>query len=101
MNPGGKVGPNSWEAGSRPGANTEVYDATGRVDRGCYVQWKLKRGSEVVRTDTSSRCRPPSITLFNFENSLDEPGSYTLTADVTTDWHQTGSDTFAFEVVPD
>ncbi|MGW0656634.1 hypothetical protein ACWD4T_49330 [Streptomyces umbrinus] len=95
----GKVGPDSWRAGAEPGANTEVYDATGRLDTGCYVQWTLKHDGEVVQKDTSSRCRPPSITLFDFEDGL-EPGSYTLTADVTTDWHQTGTDTFSFDVAP-
>lgn len=96
----GKVGPNSWSAGSRPGADTEVYDATGRLDRGCYVQWTLRHDGDVVQKHTSSRCRPPSITLFNFEDRL-EPGSYTLTADVTTDWQQTGTDTFSFNATPD
>lgn len=99
MGRGGKVGPNSWRAGAEPGANTEVYDATGRLDTGCYVQWTLKHDGKVVQKHTSSRCRPPSITLFNFEDGL-EPGSYTLTADVTTDWHQTGTDTFSFDAVP-
>ncbi|MEU6531056.1 hypothetical protein ABZ869_17960 [Streptomyces sp. NPDC046928] len=96
----GKTGPDTYRAGSRPGADTEVYDDTGRLDRGCYVKWTLSRGSEVVRRVTSGRCRPPSITLFNFEDSLDEPGSYTLTADVSTDWRQTGTESVAFEVVP-
>ncbi|MFI2629310.1 hypothetical protein ACH5A2_02785 [Streptomyces collinus] len=95
----GRVGPNSWRAGAEPGANTEVYDATGRLDTGCYVQWTLKHDGKVVQKDTSSRCRPPSITLFDFEDGL-EPGSYTLTAEVTTDWNQTGTDTFSFDVVP-
>ncbi|WP_406261796.1 hypothetical protein [Streptomyces nigra] len=49
---------------------------------------------------TSGRCRPPSITLLNFEDSPDEPGSYTLKADVTTDWRQTGTESVGFEVVP-
>ncbi|MGV9241170.1 hypothetical protein [Streptomyces nigra] len=96
----GKTGPDTYRVGSRPGANTEVYDDTGRLDRGCYVQWTLSRGSEVVRRVTSGRCRPPSITLFNFEDSLDEPGPYTLKADVTTDWRQTGTESVAFNVVP-
>ncbi|MFE1464670.1 hypothetical protein ACFW6M_26660 [Streptomyces nigra] len=96
----GKTGPDTYRVGSRPGANTEVYDDTGRLDRGCYVQWTLSRGSEVVRRVTSGRCRPPSITLFNFEDSLDEPGSYTLKADVTTDWRQTGTESVTFNVVP-
>lgn len=93
------MGPNSWRAGAEPGANTEVYDATGRLDTGCYVQWTLKHDGKEVQKHTSSRCRPPSITLFNFEDGL-EPGSYTLTAEVTTDWQQTGTDTFSFDVVP-
>ncbi|MFE2626347.1 hypothetical protein ACFXDP_00100 [Streptomyces sp. NPDC059374] len=96
----GKTGPDTYRVGSRPGANTEVYDDTGRLDRGCYVQWTLSRGSEVVRRVTSGRCRPPSITLFNFEDSLDEPGSYTLKAGVTTDWRQTGTESVTFNVVP-
>ncbi|MFJ5061949.1 hypothetical protein ACIP96_21405 [Streptomyces nigra] len=96
----GKTGPDTYRVGSRPGANTEVYDDTGRLDRGCYVQWTLTRASEVVRRVTSGRCRPPSITLFNFEDSLDEPGSYTLKADVTTDWRQTGTESVTFNVVP-
>ncbi|MGW6470794.1 hypothetical protein [Streptomyces nigra] len=96
----GKTGPDTYRVGSRPGANTEVYDDTGRLDRGCYVQWTLSRGSEAVRRVTSGRCRPPSITLFNFEDSLDEPGSYTLKADVTTDWRQTGTESVTFNVVP-
>ncbi|MFE0403354.1 hypothetical protein ACFW19_15835 [Streptomyces nigra] len=96
----GKTGPDTYRVGSRPGANTEVYDDTGRLDRGCYVQWALSRGSEVVRRVTSGRCRPPGITLFNFEDSLDEPGSYTLKADVTTDWRQTGTESVTFNVVP-
>ncbi|MFJ6650857.1 hypothetical protein ACIQPS_35145 [Streptomyces sp. NPDC091290] len=96
----GKTGPDTYRVGSRPGANTEVYDDTGRLDRGCYAHWTLSRGSEVVRRVTSGRCRPPSITLFNFEDSLDEPGSYTLKADVTTDWRQTGTESVTFNVVP-
>ncbi|WP_086866943.1 hypothetical protein [Streptomyces viridochromogenes] len=96
----GKTGPDTYRVGSRPGANTEVYDDTGRLDRGCYAQWTLSRGSEVVRRVTSGRCRLPSITLFNFEDSLDEPGSYTLKADVTTDWRQTGTESVTFNVVP-
>lgn len=70
----GKTGPDTYRAGARPGANTEVYDDTCRLDRGCYVKWTLSGGSEVVLRVTSGRCRPPSITLFNFEDSLDEPG---------------------------
>ncbi|MFE5191184.1 hypothetical protein [Streptomyces sp. NPDC056628] len=96
----GKTGPDTYRAGARPGADTEVYDDTGRLDHGCYVKWTLSRGSEVVRRVTSGRCRPPGITLFNFEDSLDEPGAYTLKADVTTDWRQTGTESVGFEVVP-
>ncbi|MFJ5206870.1 hypothetical protein [Streptomyces nigra] len=86
--------------GARPGANTEVYDDTGPLDRGCYVKWTLSGGSEVVLRVTSGRCRPPSITLFNFEDRPDERGSYTLNADVTTDWRQTGTESVCFAVVP-
>ncbi|MER5807324.1 hypothetical protein ABT143_03855 [Streptomyces sp. NPDC002033] len=101
MGSGGKVGPNTYRARSTPGADTYVQDAGGRLDRGCYVQWTLKRGGEVVQLERSERCRPPSITLFNFDSgSLQQPGSYTLTADVTTDWSQTGSATVGFEVIP-
>ncbi|MFD8019922.1 hypothetical protein ACFV6G_05790 [Streptomyces lavendulae] len=97
----GKVGPNTYRARSEPGADTYVQDAGGRLDRGCYVQWTLKRGGEVVQLARSERCRPPSITLFDFDSgSLGEVGSYTLTADVTTDWNQTASSTVTFEVVP-
>ncbi|MGJ3561327.1 hypothetical protein ACR6C2_35945 [Streptomyces sp. INA 01156] len=64
------------------------------------MQWTLRHDGKVVQKHTSSRCRPPSITLFNFEDRL-EPGSYTLTADVTTDWQQTGTDTFSFNATPD
>lgn len=97
----GKVGPNTYRARSTPGADTYVQDSGGRLDRGCYVQWTLKRGGEVVQLARSERCRPPSITLFNFDSgSLGEVGSYTLTADVTTDWSQTASSTVTFEVVP-
>ncbi|WP_411104691.1 hypothetical protein [Streptomyces sp. cmx-4-9] len=100
MGTSGKVGPTTWRARSTPGANTVVQDAGGRLDRGCYVQWTVKRGGEVVRMARSERCRPPGITLFSFEDSLDEVGSYTLTADITTDWGQTASKTTAFEAVP-
>nr|WSZ18908.1 hypothetical protein OH837_39065 [Streptomyces canus] len=62
------------------------------------MQWTLEHDGTVVQKHTSSRCRPPSITLFNFEDGL-EPGSYTLTAEVATDWHQTGTETFSFDVV--
>ncbi|MFG2617354.1 hypothetical protein ACGFXC_06990 [Streptomyces sp. NPDC048507] len=97
----GKVGPNTYRARSAPGADTYVQDAGGRLDRGCYVQWTLRRGGDVVQLERSERCRPPSITLFNFDSgSLQQPGSYTLTADVTTDWSQTGSASVTFEVVP-
>ncbi|MEU8461067.1 hypothetical protein [Streptomyces sp. NPDC029003] len=100
MGPSGKVGPSTYRARSAPGADTYVQDAGGRLDRGCYVQWTLKRGSEVVQLHRSERCRPPSITLFNFDSgSLQQVGTYTLTADVTTDWSQTGSATATFEVV--
>lgn len=55
----------------------------------------------MVQLARSERCRPPSITLFNFDSgSLREVGSYSLTADVTTDWNQTASSTVTFEVVP-
>lgn len=101
MGTGGKVGPSTYRARSTPGADTYVQDSGGRLDRGCYVQWTLKRGGEVVQLARSERCRPPSITLFNFDSgSLREVGSYTLTADVTTDWNQTASATVTFEVVP-
>lgn len=96
----GKIGPNTWRARANPGANTVVEDAGGQLDTGCYVEWTLKRGSEVVHLARNGRCRPPGITLFNFEDNLREVGSYTLTADITTDWSQTGSKTIAFEVVP-
>lgn len=98
MGESGKIGPNVWRTRSTPGANTEVYDATGRLDTGCYVQWTLKRGSEVVKLHSSGRCRPPSITLFNFGDSLRGVGTYTLKADITTDWGQAGSKTIEFEV---
>lgn len=101
MGTNGKVGPNTYRARSTPGADTYVQDAGGRLDRSCYVQWTLKRGGEVVQLARSERCRPPSITLFNFDSgSLGQVGSYTLTADVSTDWGQTASNTVAFEVVP-
>ncbi|MFE2268669.1 hypothetical protein ACFXB4_05470 [Streptomyces lavendulae] len=101
MGTNGKVGPHTYRARSTPGADTYVQDAGGRLDRGCYVQWTLKRGDEVVQLARSERCRPPSITLFNFDSgSLGEVGSYTLTAEVTTDWNQTASGTATFEVVP-
>ncbi|MFD6884918.1 hypothetical protein [Streptomyces sp. NPDC059957] len=98
MGSGGQIGPNVWRARSTPGANTEVYDVTGRLDTGCFVQWTLKRGGEVVKLHSSGRCRPPSSTLFNFGDSLREVGSYTLQADITTNWGQTGSKTIEFEV---
>ncbi|WP_327254000.1 hypothetical protein [Streptomyces sp. NBC_01244] len=98
MGSSGKIGPNVYRTRSTPGANTEVYDATGRLDTSCYVQWTLKRGSEVVQLHRSGRCRPPSVTLFNFDDSLREVGTYTLQADITTDWGQTGSKTIEFQV---
>ncbi len=36
MGASGKIAPNVWRTRSTPGANTEVYDATGRLDTGCY-----------------------------------------------------------------
>jgi hypothetical protein len=95
----GQIGPNEWRAGVTPGANTVVYDSTGQLDTHCYVQWTLKHEGEVVQLHRSSRCRPPSITLFNFDEDL-EVGSYTLAADVTTDWGQTGKKTIQFDVSP-
>ncbi|MGA4863529.1 hypothetical protein ACPB9J_12875 [Streptomyces lavendulocolor] len=95
----GRIGPGTYRRGATPGANTEVYDRTGRIDTGCYVRWELTRAATVVRTHTSERCRPPSITLFNFGDSLDEVGSYRLTADVTTDWGQQGTASVGFTVV--
>ncbi|GAA3279105.1 hypothetical protein GCM10010493_68470 [Streptomyces lavendulae subsp. grasserius] len=87
--------------GPRPAPTPTSRTRGGRLDRGCYVQWTLKRGDEVVQLARSERCRPPSITLFNFDSgSLGEVGSYTLTAEVTTDWNQTASGTATFEVVP-
>ncbi len=62
------------------------------------MQWTLKRGSEVVKLDRSGRCRPPSITLFNFGDSLRDVGTYTSQAEITTEWGQTGSKTIEFEV---
>ncbi|MEU8777137.1 hypothetical protein [Streptomyces sp. NPDC048606] len=100
MGTSGKVGPTTWRARSNPGANTVVNDSGGRLDRGCYVQWTVKRGGEVVQLAQSERCRPPSITLFSFGDTLDQVGAYTLTADITTDWGQKGSTTVAFDVVP-
>ncbi|QGV82350.1 hypothetical protein [Streptomyces ficellus] len=95
----GKVGPATYRRGATPGANTKVYDRAGRIDTGCYVQWILSRGDTVVQTETSDRCRPPGVTLFNFGDSLDEVGGYRLTADVTTDWGEKGSATATFTVV--
>ncbi|MDX3376622.1 hypothetical protein PV390_19690 [Streptomyces sp. ME02-6991-2A] len=95
----GRVGPSQYRRGATPGANTEVYDEAGRVDTGCYVQWTLTRGTSVVQTHRSGRCRPPSITLFNFGDSLDEVGSYRLTADVTTDWGKEATASVDFDVV--
>ncbi|MFF8828648.1 hypothetical protein [Streptomyces sp. NPDC015131] len=95
----GQVGPATYRQGATPGANTKVYDAGGRVDRGCYVQWTLSRDGTVVHTERSGRCEPPGVTLFNFGDSLDEVGSYRLQADVTTDWGEKGSASESFTVV--
>ncbi|MFJ3671562.1 hypothetical protein ACIPSE_34385 [Streptomyces sp. NPDC090106] len=99
MGDGGKIGVATYKRGSTPGANTEVYDQAGRIDTGCYVQWTLTRGTTVVHTHRSGRCRPPGITLFNFGDSLDEVGSYRLTADVSTDWGKQATASVDFDVV--
>ena len=43
--------------------------------------------------------RPPGATLFNFGDSLEEVGSYRLTADITTDWGKTATTFTTFDVV--
>ncbi|MCC9710207.1 hypothetical protein E4N62_36070 [Streptomyces sp. MNU76] len=95
----GKVGVDTWSKGSRPGANTDVFDSSGQLRNGCYVQWTLYRQEESIQTKRSGACRSGGITMFNFGDSLDEVGKYRLTADVTTDWGVDGSESYDFSVV--
>ncbi len=75
----GKTGPDTYRAGARPGANTEVYDDTGPLDRG-------------GATGHQRAVPAAEHHALQLRGQPGRAGSYTLKADVTTDWRQTGTE---------
>jgi len=98
MGPGGKIGPAEYRAGSAPGANVDVFDDYGQLSAGCYPSWVLTREGAEVRKVRNGRCTSGGITMFNFGDSLDSPGSYRLSVSVVTDGGQRGSSSVDFQV---
>ena len=98
MGSSGKIGPSEYRAGATPGANVDVYDEVGQLSRGCYPSWVLTRDGTTVKTIRNERCTSGGITMFNFGDSLDPPGSYRLSVDVVTDSGQTGTSAVDFTV---
>ncbi|WP_133849280.1 hypothetical protein [Labedaea rhizosphaerae] len=94
----GKIGPSEFRAGATPGANVDVYDDVGQLSQGCYPSWVLTRGGVTVQTSRNERCTSGGITMFNFGDSLDAPGSYRLSVTITTDSGQAGTSSVAFTV---
>ena len=85
-------------AGSTPGANVDVFDDYGQLSAGCYPSWVLTRAGVAVRKVSNGRCTSGGITMFNFGDSLDQPGSYRLSVSVVTDGGQRGSSAVDFLV---
>lgn len=98
MGSGGKVGPSEYRAGSRPGANVDVFDDIGQLSAGCYPSWVLTRAGTEVQKLRNTRCTSGGITMFNFGDSLDVPGAYRLSVDIITDAGQKGSGSVDFTV---
>ncbi|MDX8032290.1 hypothetical protein SK803_18900 [Lentzea sp. BCCO 10_0856] len=98
MGSGGKVGPSEYRTGAQPGANVDVYDDIGQLSSGCYPSWVLTRAGAEVQKTRNGRCTSGGITMFNFGDSLDTPGTYRLNVDVVTDSGQTGSNAVEFVV---
>lgn len=98
MGSGGKIGPAEYRAGAAPGANVDVFDDHGQLSAGCYPSWVLTREGVEVRKAQNGRCTSGGITMFNFGDSLDQPGGYRLTVSVVTDGGQSGSSFADFRV---
>lgn len=90
MGSSGKIGPSEYRAGARPGANVDVYDDIGQLSSGCYPSWVLTRAGTEVQKIRNGKCVSGGITMFNFGDSLDVPGTYRLSVDVVTDAGQSG-----------
>ncbi|MEV7094240.1 hypothetical protein AB0M80_15545 [Amycolatopsis sp. NPDC051045] len=98
MGTGGKVGPSEYRTGATPGANVNVYDDAGQLSSGCYPSWTLLRAGSAVHKGRNGRCTSGGITMFNFGESLDTPGSYRLQVDIVTDAGQSGGASADFTV---
>lgn len=98
MGSGGKIGPSEYRVGSNPGANVDVYDDIGQLRRGCYPSWVLFREGTEIQKDRDDQCTSGGITMFDFGDSLDTPGSYRLSVTVVTDSEQSGSSYVDFTV---
>ncbi|MET8997286.1 hypothetical protein [Amycolatopsis sp. NPDC004169] len=98
MGTGGKIGPSEYRAGSNPGANVDVFDDVGQLSSGCYPSWTLLRAGAEVHKVRNGRCTSGGITMFNFGDSLDTPGSYKLQVDIVTEAGQSGSASVDFTV---
>lgn len=94
----GKIGPSEYRAGATPGAGVDVYDDVGQLSQGCYPSWVLTREGVEVKKVRNGRCTSGGITMFNFGDSLDLPGSYQLSVSVVTDGGQTGASSVHFTV---
>lgn len=94
----GRIGPSEFRAGATPGARVDVYDDAGQLSSKCYPSWVLTRGTTVVKTARNSRCTSGGVTPFNFDDSLDVPGTYRLAVTVITDAGQKGSSSVTFLV---
>ena len=98
MGSGGKIGPSEYRAGAAPGANVDVFDDVGQLSAGCYPSWVLTRDGAEVQKVRNGRCTSGGITMFNFGDSLDSPGSYRLSVSIVTDAGQSGSNFVDFTV---
>jgi hypothetical protein len=98
MGSGGKIGPSEYRAGATPGANVDVFDDVGQLSAGCYPSWVLTRQGAEVQKIRNGRCTSGGITMFNFKDSLDQPGDYRLAVSIQTDSGQTGGGSVDFVV---
>ncbi len=98
MGSSGRIGPAEYRAGSRPGAHVAGFDDYGQQSAGCYPSWSLTRDGTEIQKVRNGRCTSGGITMFNFGDSLDAPGTYRLSVSVVTDGGRTGSSSVDFLV---
>ncbi len=97
----GKVGPNSWEYGSRPGYEPVVVTESKRLDRsdGCYVQWAVTNNGVTLDTDSTACAARGGFSEAYWPMVKYQRGTVKVTAKISTDWGESAVATVEFAIV--